>query len=104
MNPNKLMRLLIPIFGIWSLLVSCSQSGSIPSITTDEVIVKTANMDVHFSRGKSFAQTYMIFGGIETNQRDAISKVTLSGLDINTARYIFPDILTSTGASRPEPL
>lgn len=89
MNHSKLMRRLIPIVVVWSLLVSCSQSGSSPSITTDEVIVKTANMDVHFSRGKSFAQTYMIFGGSETNQRDVICNVTLSGLDINTARYIY---------------
>jgi hypothetical protein len=81
------MKFFIPILATMSLLVSCSESG--PTVTTDEVIVKTANMDVHFVRVKPFAQTYMIFGGMEMNQSDAFSKVSLSGLDINTARYIY---------------
>ncbi len=86
---NELTKFLIATCAIMSLLVNCSQSGSDPSITADEVIVKTANMDVHFSRGKPFAQTYMIFGGIETNQSDAFSKISLSGLNIITARSIY---------------
>ena len=94
MNLGELRKIFITAVAIMSLLVSCSQSGSGPSVTTDEIIVRTANMDVHFARGKPFASTYMIFGGIETNQSDAISKVTLSGLNIRTARSIsarYPD-------------
>ena len=89
MNVGKLRKIFFTAVAIMSLLVSCSQSGSGPSVTTDEIIVRTANMDVHFARGKPFASTYMIFGGIETNQSDAISKVTLSGLNVRTARSIY---------------
>jgi len=91
---NRLTRFFIPTLVVMSLLVGCGQSDSGPSITTDEVLVETSNMDVHFSRGKPFSQTYMIFGGGENKHGDAFSKVTLSGLDIDTARSIhsrYPD-------------
>ncbi|NIO28661.1 MAG: hypothetical protein GTO29_08920 [Candidatus Latescibacteria bacterium] len=85
MKPTKLI---IPTIAILSLmLLNCSQSG--PSITTDEVIVKADKLDVHFSRIRSFANTYVIFGGIEMNQSAAISKISLSGLEINIARSIY---------------
>ena len=84
---NKLTKLFIPAFTIMFLLVNCSQSG--PTVTADEVIVKTDKMDVHFSRVEPFAKTYIIFSGIEINQSGAFSKVALSGLDIYTARSIY---------------
>ncbi|UCF06395.1 MAG: hypothetical protein JSV33_05020 [bacterium] len=84
---KKSTKFVFPIFGILLLLVNCSQSG--PTITDDEVIVKTSSMDVHFSRGRSFGNTYMIFGGTEITHGNAFSKITLSGLDINTAKNIY---------------
>jgi hypothetical protein len=89
---NKLVKFLIPTIALTCLLLSCSQSG--PSLTADEVIVKTDKLDVHFSRGRPFAKTYVIFGGTLMNQSSAISKATLSGLDIYTAASIhsrYPD-------------
>ncbi|MBW1744521.1 MAG: hypothetical protein JRJ47_14000, partial [Deltaproteobacteria bacterium] len=98
----KLTKRFIPVLGIIFLLVNCGESG--PTITDNEVIVKTGSMDVHFSRVKPFAETYLIFGGAEMKQRDAITKVSLSGLEINTARFIhsrYPDFYAckSPGAS-----
>jgi hypothetical protein len=84
------------------LLGGCGESG--PKISDNEVIVRTGSMDVHLSRGKPFAQTYLIFGGMELKQDDAITKISLSGLEIPTARFIhsrYPDFYAckSPGAS-----
>jgi hypothetical protein len=98
----KLTKHLMPILTILFILANCGESG--PVITDSEVIVKTGRMDVHFSRVKPFAQTYLIFGGMEMKQADAITKVSLSGLEIDTARFIhsrYPDFYAckSPGAS-----
>lgn len=84
---NRLTKLVLPIFVIMSLLVNCSKSG--PTTTADEVIVKTDKIDIHFSRGDSFKNAYIIFGGTEMTQRGAFCKIALSGLDIYTARGIY---------------
>ena len=99
---TRLTRCFISILAMVLLLVGCGESG--PIISDNEVIVKTGSMNVHFSRGKPFAQTYLIFGGMELKQSDAISKVSLSGLEIPTARFIhsrYPDFYAckSPGAS-----
>ena len=85
MKPTKCVIL---ILAFMFLLVNCGgESG--PTVTDNEVIVKTGSLDVHFSRVKPFAQTYLIFGGMELKQSDAITKVSLSGLEIATARFIY---------------
>ncbi len=98
----KLTKRFIPILGIIFLLANCGESG--PTITDNEVIVKTGSMDVHFSRGKLFAQTYLIFGGIEMKQSDAIAKISLSGLELSTARFIYsryPDFYACKSPGAP---
>jgi len=98
----KLIKRLVPILAIIFLLVNCGESG--PTITDNEVIVKTGSMDVHFSRGTLFAQTYLIFGGIEMKQSDAIAKISLSGLELNTARFIhsrYPDFNSCKSPGAP---
>lgn len=84
---NCSVKFVFCAFGIMLLLAGCSQSG--PTITDNEVIVKTNNMDVRFSRIRPFENTYMIFGGTEITHGDAFSKISLAGLDINTARGIY---------------
>jgi hypothetical protein len=98
----KLSKCLILILAIVFVLVNCGKPG--PTVTDNEVIVETGGMDVHFSRVKPFAQTYLIFGGIEMKQSGAFAKVSLSGLEMDTARFIhsrYPDFHTckSPGAS-----
>ncbi len=98
----KLTKRFILILGIIFLLANCGESG--PTITDNEVIVKTGSMDVHFSRGKLFAQTYLIFGGIEMKQSDAIAKISLSGLELSTARFIYsryPDFYACKSPGAP---
>jgi hypothetical protein len=82
--------------------VNCGESGT--AVTDNEVIVKTGSLDVHFVRVKPFSQTFLIFGGTEMKQSDAITKVSLFGLEMDTARFIhsrYPDFRAckSPGAS-----
>jgi len=98
----KLIKCLIPVLAIVLLLVNCGESG--PTITDNEVIVKTGSMDIHFSRGTLFAQTYLIFGGIEMKQSDAFAKISLSGLELDTARFIYsryPDFFSCKSPGAP---
>jgi hypothetical protein len=99
----KQTKCLILILAVVFLFVNCGgESG--PTVTDNEVIVETGTLDVHFSRVKPFAQTYLIFGGIEMKQSDAFTKVSLSGLEVDIARSIharYPDfhLCKSPGAS-----
>ena len=61
-------------------------------------------MDVHFERLKSFMNTYIVFGGMELNHRDAISEISISGLPTNNARSIYamyPDFHLCKSAGAP---
>ena len=89
----KLAKVLIPAIVAVTMLVSCSETG--PNVTEDRVVVEAGQLDVHFKRGgRTFSNTYMIFGGMEMNHSNAFCKITLAGLDIRTARTIaaqYPD-------------
>jgi hypothetical protein len=84
---RKFLRFVIPVL-LWVIFfIQCGQSG--PTKTDDEVIVKTAKMDVHFARQRAFENTYIIFGGLELTHSDAFSRISLSGLPIRAARSIY---------------
>lgn len=98
----KFIKSFVPILAVVFLFMNCGESG--PTITDNEVIVETGTLDVHFSRVRPFAETYLIFGGAEMKQSDAITKISLFGLEINTAKFIhsrYPDFYAckSPGAS-----
>jgi hypothetical protein len=99
----NLTKPLILIFTVFFLFVNCGgESG--PTITDNEVIVKTGSLDVHFLRVKPFAETYLIFGGGELKQSEAVTKVSLAGLEINTARSIhsrYPDFYACKSPGAP---
>jgi hypothetical protein len=96
------VRLLILAVALVSLLLGCSTSDS--TVTPDEVIVKTGQMDVYFKRGSSFEGTYMVFGGGEMNHPNAYAKIIVCGLDIRIARNIaasYPDFYMCKSAGAP---
>jgi hypothetical protein len=77
-----------------SVLMPLGCSPSNTEITENEVIVAAGQLDVRFSRVRSFAGTYMLFGGAENNHGNAFTKITLFGLEQSKAKYIharFPD-------------
>lgn len=74
-----------PGCGRTSLAVSSSDTGT---------VVTTEDLEVHFRRVEPWSATYMIFGGLAIDQKNAVNKVTLMGLHLDDARRIhaeYPD-------------
>jgi hypothetical protein len=74
------------------------------TINGDEVLLATGDLDVRFSKGKSFEDTYMVFGGMHLEHRNAVANVSLAGLSVRHARPIYsryPDfhLCASPGAA-----
>jgi hypothetical protein len=70
----------------------------------DEVLLATGDLDVRFSKGKTFEDTYMVFGGLHLEHRNAVANISLAGLSMRHAKPIhrrFPDFdrCASPGAS-----
>jgi len=85
------------------LLLGCGSSPG-ATITASEVVVSSGNMELTFTRGASFGETYMVFGGMVTDRADMITKATVVGLGMEAAIPIFnrfPDFhrCSSPGAS-----
>jgi len=79
-------------------------SGPDLSIDGDDVLLATGDLDVRFAKGKSFEETYMVFGGGELDHRNAVANVTIAGLSLRHAKSIsrrYPDFhrCASPGAS-----
>jgi hypothetical protein len=101
---RKLEVLGVIIIAAIVMLAGCGK-GSGPAVNGDEVVVATDQLDVHFSRGEPFSETYMIFGGMHTNHKNAINEITISALSMEDAVPIYakyPDFdkCASPGAAR----
>jgi hypothetical protein len=84
------------------LLTGCSQSDT--TIEGKEVLVATDGLDVKFVRVKPFSNSYLLFGGAALQHRDAFTKITLAGIELKTARYLyarFPDFHLCKSAGAP---
>jgi hypothetical protein len=71
-----------------------SSKGPDLTITGDEVLLAAGDLDYRFAKGKSFEGTYMLFGGANTDHRNAIANVMLAGLSVRDAKQIhsrYPD-------------
>lgn len=101
---KKLQFFVVMIMAAMVMSAGCGK-GSGPTLTGEEVVVATQQLDVHFSRGETFMETCMVFGGLHMTQKNAISKVTLSALSMEDAIPIYaeyPDFhkCASPGAAR----
>jgi hypothetical protein len=87
---KKLIALLVVVGGVWFLYHRFAAPGG-PDliINDDEVLLATDDLDVRFSRGKSFEDTYMIFGGGQLDHGNAIANVTVAGLSVRDAKPIY---------------
>jgi hypothetical protein len=88
-------------FGFW--WVRPGETSAL-TISGEDVLLKTENLDVHFDRKGSFDETYMMFGGIALDQKDAVAKVGISGINVKKAKPIadrYPDfyMCNSPGAA-----
>jgi len=59
------------------------------TISGDEVLLATGDLDVRFTKGKDFDDTYMVFGGAHVDHRNAIANVTFAGLSVRHAKPIY---------------
>ena len=99
---NKFAKFFIPCLLLILLTAGCGQPD--PSVTGRDVLVSTKSLDVKFIRVKSFSNSYLLFGGIALNHRDAFYTVSLAGIEINTAKYLyarFPDLHMCKSAGAP---
>ena len=62
-----------------------------PDLTVegDQVLLATGDLDVRFAKGKTFEDTYMVFGGGELEHRNAVANVTIAGLSLRHAKPIY---------------
>lgn len=91
-------------FGIRQLLPSGAPDLT---ISGDEVLLATGDLDVRFTKGEDFDDTFMVFGGAHVDHRNAIANVTLAGLSVRHAKPIYrqhPDFdrCASPGAALAE--
>jgi hypothetical protein len=103
--------------GLQILVVLCLIGGAIyflkfskPSLTSNisqtgnEIIIEAGDVRGTFTRLESFHDTFMLFGGGFINDKNAISPITLSTLQIDQARDIwrqYPDFNKCKSAGAP---
>ncbi len=72
----------------------CGRTSLAVSSSDTDTVVMTADLEVRFRRTERWSKTYMIFGGLSIDHKNAINNVTLVGLDLDDARRIrsrYPD-------------
>lgn len=102
---KKVIVALIVLAAGW-LGYSQLRAGNGPDLTLNgnEVLLATDDLDVRFTRQEPFEGTYMLFGGLHLDHRNAVSNVSLAALSTKKARSIHrrhPDFYrcSSPGAS-----
>ena len=58
------------------------------TITDNEVLVATKDIDARFSRISTISDTYMIFGGTTGDHHNALTRITIAGLGLDDAKRI----------------
>ena len=89
-----LVLLAVGVAGWFAFQALMGPAGPDLTINGDEVLLATGDLDVRFSKGKSFEETYMVFGGLHLEHRNAVANVTLAGLSMRYAKALhrrFPD-------------
>ena len=102
---KRVLALLAVVGAVWfGIHMASSPKGPDLTIGADEVLLATGDLDVRFTKGKSFEGTYMVFGGGNLDHRNALANVSLAGLSVRHAKTIhrqYPDFhrCASPGAS-----
>jgi hypothetical protein len=102
---KKLLVLLAIAGAVWLAVHQLtSLKGPDLTISGDEVLLATGDLDVRFAKGESFADTYMVFGGGHLEHPNAIANVSFAGLSVRDAKPIhrrYPDfhLCASPGAA-----
>jgi hypothetical protein len=105
---TALVLLAIAVAGWFAFQAIVGPGGPDLTIQDSEVLLATDDLDVKFARGKSFEETYMLFGGMHVQHPNAVANLSLAGLSMRHARPIarrFPDFdrCASPGAALAKP-
>lgn len=95
-------RSFVPFLMLILILAGCGKSG--PAVNGKEVLVSTSSMDVKFIKVRPFSNSYLLFGGTALNHSDAFYKISLAGIELKTAKYLyarFPDFQMCKSAGAP---
>lgn len=103
-----LMLLAVAVVGWFAYQAIVAPGGPDLTIEGDQVMLATGDLEVRFTKGKSFEDTYMVFGGLHLEHRNAVANVSLAGLSMRDARPIarrYPDFdrCASPGAALAKP-
>ena len=74
------------------------------TISGDEVLLATAQLDARFSQTGPFHETYMLFGGLHLDHPNAVSSVSFAGLDVGDVQRIaarYPDFYMCKSQGAP---
>ena len=100
-----LVLLVVGVVGWFAFQAFMAPGGPDLTINGDEVLLATGDLDVVFSKGKTFEDTYMVFGGGHLEHRNALANVSIAGLSMRHAKPIarrYPDFdrCASPGAEK----
>lgn len=93
----------VTVFAAVTVVGGCGRTGLAVSSSGTDTVVQTADLEVRFRRSQPWSETYMVFGGLAVDQKNAVSNVTIAGLNLDDARRIhsrYPDfhLCSSPGA------
>jgi hypothetical protein len=106
MNPGMNQVLIFIILAaIVYFLIDRIDVSSGPRVDGRQVMVETRDLEVHFTRGATFSEAFMIFGGSNAQLRNNVSDALLSTLAMRHASLIhqrYPDfhLCKSPGAAQ----
>ncbi len=91
---NLIVFLAVVAVAWFGIHMATATKGPDLTISSDEILLATGDLDIRFSKEKKFEGTYMVFGGGSIDHRNAISNVALAGLSLRHAKPIqskYPD-------------
>jgi hypothetical protein len=98
------MRICLFLLSCFSTLLFAACAGSskpAPVIDGDKVVVSGGQLEYEFTRKDDFSESYMVFGGMAIDHKNAVNEVTISGLSMVDARAIhhrYPDFTKCSSA------
>ena len=89
---NLVLSLIVIAIAFFGVRTMFAPGGPDLAYEGDEVRLATGDLEVRFSQGESFDDTYMIFGGGYLDHPNAISNVTVAGFERPARRTDLPAI------------
>ncbi|MFH2001523.1 MAG: hypothetical protein ABIK28_17705 [Planctomycetota bacterium] len=73
--------------GVGFVIVNQEEKSNL-SVTLEEIVIHSGDLDFCFTRGKRFENTYMLFGGEHITGKNAVMPVCISGIEAEDGKDI----------------